>query len=291
MVDFAKIRLRGRRHRHYRRALRSHPLLTWSRALHYVDHPMKERAMVAELEGWTFYAVDQEVIEIRGSFHKYAHQGANWQDFTHSHFVAAVNRFCDTFSLFPGALHLLNLEVGVNIAPPIPTRDILERVLFHRMKQPARMATPAIGIEIIRKGHYRYKIYDKAAHCGLPDELLRFEVHVDRMSILDDIGIVTAADLLDPASWQRMGEFLLGKFDELFIVEGDIDLGAVTRPQAELLANARLFSFWRGLSANKRNRKRAKVDRLWREHARPYLRGDMRDRLAAKVADLATLVE
>lgn len=293
MIDFAKLRLNGRRHRHYRQALRSHPLLNWTRVLHNVDHPPKGCTMVARWNWWTFYADGEEVIEIRGSFHKNAHDGANWKDFTHARFIAVVNELCDTFRLFPGALRLLNLEVGVNIVPSRPTVEVLDRILFHRTTSPARMKSPAIGIVIAYVGYSRFKIYDKAHEYrgtphgyGMPSELLRFEIHVDRMAMLHDIGIRTVHDLLDPSAWDRMGSFLLRKFDELFIVGDEINPAVVTRQQAALLANAGDLSYWMGLSPNKRNRKRGRVERLWRLHCRPCLKDDLRDRIAAKVDTL-----
>lgn len=290
MIDFAKIRPTGRRHRHYRQALRSHPLLNWTRALHNVDHPPNGCTLVAEWNGWTFYADGDEVIEIRGSFHKYAHHGANWQDFTRAQFVAAVKEFCDTFGQFAGALRLLNLEVGVNITPPRPTGEVLDRILFHRTRNPRRMRSPAIGIVIEYVGYSRFKIYDKSHEYretlhgyGMPTELLRFEIHVDRMAMLHAIGIRTVQDLLDPSAWNRLSAFLLGKLDELFIVEDAIDPALVTHQQAALLANASDLTYWMDLSPNKRNRKRGKVERLWRMHCRPHLKDDLRDRIAAKV--------
>lgn len=288
MIDFAKIRLRGRGHRRYRRDLRTHPLLMWGRPLYAVDHPPHGCTAVASWGGiWTFYANDRAVIEIRGSFHKFYHGGANWQDFTHTQFKEAVNTFCDTFQLFHGALHFLNLEVGVNIVPLIPTCDLLPRVLFHRNARPVRM-DPGQGITIEHPGYYRYKIYDKAFEFGLPGELLRVEIHVDRMAILNRIGVATATDLLDPACWGRLRAFLLAKVGELFIVEDDIDPALVTRPQRDLLANAGNWEHWMGLTPNKRHRKRAKVERLWRLHHHPTLKGDLRARIGAKVDALTT---
>lgn len=282
MIDFAKIRLRGRGHRRYRRDLRTHPLLRWGQPLHPVDHPPHGCTAVASWGVWKFYANDRQVIEIRGSFHKFYHGGANWQDFTHAQFTEAVNTFCDTFQIFHGALHFLNLEVGVNIVPMIPTVDLLPRVLFHRKARPVRM-DPGQGITIEHPGHFRYKIYDKAFEFGLPGEILRVEIHVDRMAILNRIGVTTATDLLDPACWGRLRAFLLGKVGELFIVEDDIAPDLITRPQRELLANAGRWEHWRGLSPNKRHRKRSKVERLWRLHHHPTLKADLLGRIAAKV--------
>jgi hypothetical protein len=285
MVDYAKIRLRGRKHRHYRQALRTHPQLRWTPPIYAVDHPPTGCTMVASWNEWTFYGDGTTVLEIRGSFHKYYH-GNNLPDFTHAQFVEAVHSLCNAFQLFPGALHFLNLEVGVNITPPMPTRDLLPFVLFHRTQRPQAMRAPAIGIYIEHKGHFRYKIYDKAAHGLESFELLRIELHVDRMAILNRIGIHTAADLLDPASWGRLRAFLLDKFDELFIAGADIDPDAVTAAQGELLSKAKDGSYWKGLTANKRHRKRGKVERLWRTHSRPYLKDELRHRIAAKVDTL-----
>ena len=83
MVDFVKIRLRGRRYRHYRRSLRSHPLLAWRPAVYAIDRPPQGCIVVAEWSCLKFYGSESELLEIRGSFHKSHQQGSNWQDFTY----------------------------------------------------------------------------------------------------------------------------------------------------------------------------------------------------------------
>lgn len=283
MVDFVKIRLRGQRHRHYRRALRDHPALLWTDELHLAPHPPQGCTVVAPGTcGWWFYANGSEVLEMRGSFHKLC-QGDNWQDFTHANYKRTVGAFCDTYGLFKGALHLLNVELGVNVEPPVPTEEMLSRVLFHRTTRPIPMKPPAKGIVVMREGNYRLKVYDKAAQYGMPFDLMRFEVHVDRMGMLHNLGIHTAADLCDPEVWERAQQFILSKFDELFIIDTDVNTEAVTSPQAVLLEQAKEWSFWKGLNPNKRNRKRAKVQRLYEAHSRPYLRGILRGRMEGKL--------
>ena len=263
--------------------------MSWAPVNPYVDHVPQGCTAIADWRsGWKFYASDTEVLEIRGSWHKLRH-GDNWQDFTHAEYVEVLDEFCETFRLFDGALHFLNLELGVNVAPPVPTAELLPRVLFHRTTRPIQMDEPAVGLVVARKGHYRIKMYDKALQYDLPIELLRCEVHVDRMERLRSRGISTALDLRDPKAWERASQFLMAKVDELFFVDTDVPPQVVTRQQAQLLAKAGDFAFWMGLSPKKRSDKRRKVERLFARHSLPCLKGELLEAMDRKLIDLRTV--
>jgi hypothetical protein len=286
MVDFVKIRIRGPRHRHYRRALRDHPDLQWETPNLHLHYPPHGCSAVAEWSnGWVFFANDEEVMEIRGSLHKLYH-GTNWSDFTLAQCRRAVEQFCDHFGVFSGALALLNVELGVNVLPPIPTEDLLPRVLFHRTSRPVLMPAPAKGIIIHRKGHYRLKLYDKSGQYGLSYDLLRFEIHVDRMAILKKQGIRNVDDLLKEEVWIRAQSFLLQKFEELFLVDSTIAPGLVSTQQAGMLAQAEDWGYWKDLSPKARCIRRNKLDRLYATHSQPFLRGALRQQLHEKFAVL-----
>lgn len=288
MVDFVKIRLRGHRHRHYRRALREHPALGWIAPNHHVHYPPNGCTAVAEWRnGWCFYADDTDVLEMRGSFHRLCH-GDNWQDFTQADYARTLQEFCDFFKLFEGSLVFLNIEFGLNVIPPVPTKEVLPRVLFHRTTRPVPMLPPANGIVVVRKGHYRLKMYDKAMQFGLPGELMRFEVHLDRMARLKPLGILNADDLLDPSKWLHAEQFVLAKFQELFLLDTEISTDLVSQQQAQMLAQAEDWSSWIGLRPNGRYKRRKSLERLYAMHSDPCIRGELMARMSEKFKLLRT---
>lgn len=208
-------------------------------------------------------------MEIRGSFHKAFHNGENWQDFTHAQFVAVVEELCESFGLFAGSLHLLNIELGVNVQLPFPSEPFLRMILFHHMRQPKWMMPPAIGIVIEHPGRFRIKLYDKATQYALPFELMRYELHIDRMSILKPRGIATVQDLLNKETWKRIREYLIEVFDEIYMAEPAMERATMTTRQRRMVFRAQRWSGWL-VSSQARYKRRLKVEALSKRYAIPH---------------------
>lgn len=284
MIDYAKIRLKGRRYKHYRAQLRTHPALQWRPPIHHLDHPPQHCIAVADWGAWVFYADHNEVLEFRGSFHKSFHGGTNWQDFTQAQYCEEIQRITDHFNFPPEAMYFLNLEVGVNLRLPIPTKAVIESIMLHRRKRPVPMSE-GHGIIIRHLGHYLFKVYDKALQYGLPYELVRFEIHVDRMEPIKRLKIHNAADLLDVQKWLLLEKFLQKKLKALLIVE-PYHTASLRKQQIELLDSTRTVESWLGMNDKQRCKKRQKVERLLRTHGKYDVRGRLENGIRLKVHEL-----
>lgn len=240
----------------------------------------------AKWNGWTFIGDATRCWAIRGSFHKFHHGGTNWQDYTFTQFLETVAALCDAFGLHPAGLSIATLEVGVNIVPSMPTRDVLRCIVLHKDKAPTPMREGR-GIEIAHAA-YRYKIYDKAHQYRLPGELLRFELKATRMRPMQPLGVRTVADLLDPTTWHRLGAFLLAKFDELLIVEPHMPTDAMRPAQRELVAKASAPAYWQAMENNRarRYRNRKALEAIHAQHAPHGLKASLRTAITAKLSDL-----
>lgn len=278
MFDFAKLRIPRR---HVRQLLRRNPLLRWERHTPAHGYAPLNCGWTAEWEGWTFSANDTEVKEIRGSFHCSYYGGTNWQPFTSANLHAVVNALCDALGLFGGELRIVNLEVGINLRPPLDARAIMSRMLFHGKRLPEPMEDTDRGMVFRHPGRYRLKVYDKGYQHPEAGDLYRFEVHVDRMKILERIGIRTVQDLLDPVKQEAARQFLLEQFDALFIVEPPNPFAGLRPAQRALLDNATSPAYWMALTPNKRHRRRGTVERIYRAQPSPYLK----DQLRALISD------
>lgn len=238
----------------------------------------------AKWNGWTFIGDATRCWAIRGSFHKFHHLGTNLQDYTFTQFGETVATLCDAFGLHPAGLFITTLEVGVNIVPPMPTPDVLRCIVLHKDKAPTPMREGR-GIEIAHTA-YRYKIYDKAHQYRLPGELLRFELKATRMRPLQPMRVRTVADLLDLATWHRLGAFLLAKFDELLIVEPYVPTDALRPAQRELLAKASDPAYWQAMDNRTRWKRRRALDALHQQHVPHSLKASLRTAIEAKLSDL-----
>lgn len=279
MIDGTKLRLPdGTQQR-----VRAHHLLAgrWrSRGQGKAGH---ER-FTATWQGWTFTGDATRCWEIRGSFHKVHHLGTNWQDYTFTQFLDTVAALCDAFGLHPSGLNIAGLEVGVNIVPSMPTRDVLRSIVLHRTTAPTAMHK-GHGIEITHAA-FKFKVYDKAHQHELPGELLRFEVKATRMRPLHPLGVRSVADLLDPATWHRLGAFLLAKFDELLIVEPHMPTDALRPAQRELVATASDPAYWQAMDGRTRWKRRRALDALHQQHVPHGLKASLRTAIGAKLSDL-----
>jgi hypothetical protein len=145
------------------------------------------------------------------------------------------------------------------------------------------MGGAAVGIEI-RHNAYRFKIYDKAHQFQLPYEMLRFEIAVRKMRTLEQFGLRTLADLLEPATWTAMHGYLLARFDELFIVEPNVNVEQLRPAQCNLLTRAKDPRYLLGLSRQRRAEKLTALRRIFDKYAEPNLKATLRALIDAKAA-------
>lgn len=256
-------------------------MLRWERHTPAHGYAPLNCGRVATWDGWTLFANDAEVKEIRGSFHCNYHGGTNWQGFTSTNLHAVIRAMSDALGIFTGELRIVNLEVGINFRPPMDTREIMARMLFHGKRLPEPMEGTNRGIVFRHPGRYRLKVYDKGHQHPEAGDLMRFEVHVDRMEDFERIGIRTVQDLLDPAKQERARQFLMRQFDALFILEPPSLFGRLRPAQRALVVNAASAAYWMALTPNKRHRKRATVERIYRTQPS----GCLKDQLRALIAE------
>lgn len=299
MIDGVKIPIRGRD----QQRLRTHPLLKWKYFGQDIEGHPRFRA---KWGGFTFRGDANRCKSMAGSFHKYHHGGTNWQDFTFTQFVEAVTSVCINLGL-PRNLKLANVEVGVNIIPPIPTAKVLRSIVLHRTSHARPMDAPAQGVTIChpdtpqnKRTHgnlYRFKIYDKALHMVAvckelgklyegPPELMRFEVAARKMRQLERYGVRTLSDLMQPTTWVALQGYLLARFDELLIVEPGIHPPGLRPAQVELLANAGNASYWEELTKQRRSEKRKLLNGIYIRHAPNGLKANLRSLIAVKLEEL-----
>jgi hypothetical protein len=277
MIDGLKIRIRGLD----QQRLRTHHLLKWT-----AKGPGRDGCprYVARWGAFTFHGDAHRCTRMVGSFHKQHHGGANWQDFTFTQFVEMVTSVCIAFGLHPVNLALSNVEVGVNIIPPMATAKVLRSIVLHKTAVPVPMSMGK-GI-VIQHTAYRFKIYDKALQYDRPGELLRFEVAARKMRQLARYGVRTLSDLMEPSTWTALQGYALARFDELLIVEPGLHRPGLRPAQVELLANAGNASYWEGLDKRRRSEKRKMLNDIYTRHAPDGLKATLRRLIAAKLEEV-----
>ncbi len=162
----------------------------------------------AGYKGLMFTIYEQSLISpkglliVSGSVHKYHNNGKhNYNRFTKKDFINVINDLVRKFNLHPEKCIIKSIEIGVNIQPPVPTKEILENLIMHRKKPFKSIYTKDEGDYIqTKKQRSIIKVYDKKRHYqnfGLTDEIMRFELKYLKMIELQKQGIYNLQDLIN----------------------------------------------------------------------------------------------
>lgn len=146
---------------------------------------------------------EKGLILVSGSLHKYYNSGAhNFNDFDTVGINEVLKDLQSKFYLTPANLQLRQLEVGVNIKPAIPTKQILDHCILYKKDRLKWTFVKDEGNYIqARQDRKYFKMYDKLKHYkekgfDLTEERMRIEVHYSKMQPLNKQGIKTLKDLL-----------------------------------------------------------------------------------------------
>lgn len=207
MIDFIKIALRG----YSPELLERNPLLTFFDSVNIITGVIrttnKQGSIIiprktAFYNSLQFTIYDNGNITIEGSLHKYWNRGAhNYNDFNLTALDEVLKELKHLFNIKPEQCYLRQLELGVNIRPPIQSHKIIDNCFLHK-------TTPFEYVKNSDEGKYKQaehsqfyiKIYDKARHYKkfeIKGEILRFEIKYRKMEKLNKKGIYTLNDLLE----------------------------------------------------------------------------------------------
>jgi hypothetical protein len=150
-------------------------------------------------------------IEFSGSLHTFYNDGKhNYNDFSKSMLNEALSVLFKSLKIKPHNLYLIHLEWGFNIEPPFTSNYVLDRLIQHKS------INKTVGIDCKIEGKYIqfkhsnmvFKIYNKAKHFNLKNELMRIEIKQTNWSKYRIQGIRTLADFMNSCKNQFLNELL-----------------------------------------------------------------------------------
>jgi hypothetical protein len=159
-------------------------------------------------------------ITIEGSLHKYANHGKhNHNDFRKSDFENVIRSLKMNLKIEPHHLHIICMEVGVNIVPPIETSQLLNNIFMFRGKDiEQRMSNDKAKYHGVECDKFEFKAYDKAKQFRLPGQLIRIEIKYSNWSSQRKAGLQTLADFISSnKSWFK--DDLLRIWNELLFFD------------------------------------------------------------------------
>ncbi|MGC6532410.1 MAG: hypothetical protein ACON34_05340 [Flavobacteriales bacterium] len=199
------------------------------------------------------YEVKREnYVLVKGSIHKYARYGEhNHDDFDLTELRDSIRELCSFLSIQPEDAALHNIEIGVNLSPPVATDLVLDGLLCHRTQRFIRAGVKNGHVCQARHAQYVVKAYNKARQFDLAEEIMRFELKVLKMQKVASLGINTLADLLIKDKVIEFGKMLQTTWDHIIFIarhEKSLLEGHLLGRWSEL----REPEYWIGLSKGQR---------------------------------------
>ncbi len=165
-------------------------------------------------------------INITGSIHKYAQNNTNHQDFNFANVKDTINELCNTLHLNPSNCLLHHIEFGLNINPVHSTTDILNSIILCKGIDYEKKEFNNTGyLKSFEFSQYKIKIYDKGKQYDLNNNLLRFEVKVQRMQYLHSKGIKinTLYDLTTSVFYTDLLKVIISNIDNILFYDYRIE--------------------------------------------------------------------
>jgi hypothetical protein len=214
----------------------------------------------ASYSGLEFKIYDTGTITIAGSLHKYWNNGAhNYNDFNNEAVSSVLSDLKTKFDIDPKQCILKCLEIGINITPPIPTNEILEKCLLHKTKPFEYQKNSDEGkYKQVQHSQYIIKIYNKALHYkskgfNIDSEIMRFEIKYTKMQKLNDKGIYSLQDLID-YGLDNFKDEVLNEWKNVLYYDNTIQIDRLTTKLKRAILEYSNPNYWTGLLANKQTK-------------------------------------
>ncbi len=219
--------------------------------------------MVANYHNMKF-TIKGKYLIIEGSLHKYWNdKGQNSNDFNHSDIITTIENLCSMLNLDASDFSIHQIEYGVNINLDFKSTTVLKHLIAFQNKQFCKGAVSKGEFYTTEFNEFRIKVYDKAKQYKLPNEIMRFEIHVKKMRYIKDLEISSLSDLANRSKLIAFGELLLNRWDDILLFDWTInknELKAVK--QLEFYYQSQCVNYWLDLNKNQRNKMKDKYSKM-----------------------------
>lgn len=231
-----------------------------------------EDCKTAKYKNITIRVFNSGLVLITGSLHKFKNNGVhNYDDFNFNEVIVMIDEMQKLFEFDLNKVKIDNLEFGVNITPPIPTKEVLKHLVCHKREPFKQITYPNSDYRECKHQQFIIKIYDKAKQYNQTEQILRVEVKCFKMGELNRIGIYYLSDLLNIDVYPVLGQMLTETWDEILYIDHTVNTNNLTLKQRENFKNWRNPLYWQGLTEHpikkKFNTEREKYQKTVHEHS------------------------
>ena len=248
MIDFVKVELP----REVGAAWAKHPALDFQTPVSLKTGECAPRSE-ARYRQLMFTTYPSGRATLAGSLHQLRHGQHNGGDFPAWAVAATIDELAYSFRFRPNQAELRTIEFGLNIALPAPATDLLRRAVLYKTLPFSLALFGGRGYYLEAAAQqYSLKLYDKQRHLLAKHRLrlaalLRVELRVRRMEWLSKAGIVTLADLTQPAKLAVLGELLAEALSQVLFAVGTVPAG-LAKAEQRLLTEGRHPAYWQTLN-------------------------------------------
>ena len=166
--------------------------------------------------------------EIAGSIHKYFNDGKhNFNYFGRKELSYALDELNKHLNINISEFRLSNIEIGVNITPPIDSDIIIDNAFMYKNKVfENKFHSDEGNYKQAGLTEYLLKLYNKRKHYTnqgykINNETLRFELKYTVMRSINDLGIVYVKDL--EKGLESFKKPLMNAWDHILLYDHTID--------------------------------------------------------------------
>jgi hypothetical protein len=231
-------------------------------------------------------------LNLKGSIHKYWQNGTNYNDFDlHSLKMALFDLF-KKLDIDIRTARIHSFEFGVNVTLPYSCAHFLNSIVSYKGKQPQNIDYKNKG-QMIKfvLSQYIVKIYNKGlqyfSEGKIPtndDNLLRFEIHVDKMYFVQSKGIeiYTIMDIFEPMKLKLLGELLTSIFDDLIVCHSHDDVSVLKPKETAFLLQCRNPKFWSEIKSRKNPKEYIRTKDRYRKLINSNVQNEIKDLIKNK---------
>lgn len=253
MIDFVKAVVVGPS----KQDLIDNPLLNF-KGNYEVSSGETNGKLIAEYKNMKFIIYNDSFIMMQGSLHKYKNDGKhNYDSFYHSELVVVLNDLQKKFGIDLSNCIVQNVEVGVNIKPPIESNQILNNLLLHKQTKFKDVSIQNGVYKQVVHQRYYVKAYNKKMQykkaIDSDEEIFRFELKFMKSIAFNNLGLKYLIDLLNEDVLKRLGNCLEQEWINCLLYDVTIDNQSLSKRNREVKLNQwRNWSFWVELSKQAR---------------------------------------
>lgn len=142
--------------------------------------------------------------EVSGSLHKYFNNGIhNYNQFGLTDLNKTISILSEKTSLDLPKFKVDAVEVGCNFSPPIPSEEIIQNsLMYKRSAFESKICSDEGSYKQANLDEYAIKLYDKKKHYEMRnhdvgEEILRFEIKINKMRKLSSFSVFHLSDLVN----------------------------------------------------------------------------------------------